>query len=416
MKPLSLLQEQSTMDKETRKVMYNKFTNMQRLDRGVGSRLKWQFMDRHNIEETDTIECLEVKADVSFSIFGSDGYLLYESKKYRMKHVSMIKNYAGLYYFIPQKMLIAFGSQWNRRYRPNRTESRTRIKSEPDLTPTSLPPATSRSAPTTPTEFNRKKMSPPSISTAPSVRRNYTTNKNSVYVARSSPRGSPQKTETVQKQKTEAVDEPETPKKEKTESPKKFSPTEEAEKAHMAARKRFETVDLSALYTVSEMPGYRKIAPAKSTNSSDHPHKPSQPENNAKKTDPKLSNPQLLKSPVTTRSSTPLSIRIAPRTRAGKSSREMNIKNSTTIAVPRDSAALRDPGSGGPTVRLLTVGRNEDSLKRSPEPANQPGKRISNIQSINVISDNKIYAKGEVLLTTKDHIIFRIPRNVSNDT
>ena len=90
---------------------------MQRLDRGVGSRLKWKFMERHDISETDTIQVLEDKADVSFSIFKRDGFLCYESKKYRQKHVTMLESAPGLYYFIPTKMLTAFGSQWAHRRR-----------------------------------------------------------------------------------------------------------------------------------------------------------------------------------------------------------------------------------------------------------------------------------------------------------
>ena len=96
------------LDKEARKVLYNRFTNIQRLDRGVGSRLKWKYMERYGIDDNDTIENLEQKANVSFSIFRHTGYLLYESREYRDKHVTMIKAPSGLYYFIPKRMLGAF--------------------------------------------------------------------------------------------------------------------------------------------------------------------------------------------------------------------------------------------------------------------------------------------------------------------
>eukprot|EP00116_Pleurobrachia_bachei_P002329 sb/3462591/ len=85
-------------------------------------------MERYGIDDNDTIENLEQKANVSFSIFRHTGYLLYESREYREKHVTMIKAPSGLYYFIPKRMLGAFGSQWAHRYKWNDRKYHNNIK------------------------------------------------------------------------------------------------------------------------------------------------------------------------------------------------------------------------------------------------------------------------------------------------
>jgi hypothetical protein len=78
----------------------------------------------------------------------------------------------------------------------------------------------------------------------------------------------------------------------------------------------------------------------------------------------------------------------------------------TFAAVPRVST------TNIPTVRLLPVSGPSSSLKRQSDFKTSPSKRIQPVKSIGILSKNQILTKGEVLLTTKDHIIFRIPRNV----
>ena len=386
------------MDKETRKVMYNKFTNMQRLDRGVGSRLKWQFMERHSIEETDTIECLEDKADVSFSIFGVDGYLSYESKIYRMKHVSMIKDHAGLYYFIPQKMLSAFGSQWNRRYRSDRY-FKSKIKSEEESD------VSSQSTPLEPPKIRKRaKIYPKAINDSKDVK----------DIPSSS---SPASVSIAGNVKSES-DSPE-PVSVKSVSKDFGSSSLEAKKVHLPAdmnlnpgsgkQKSFLAQRISDSKEILPNDGmsWRKIRDGKSV------LYPSRKSTNGGIDDPvskkELSATQAMGSSKPELSKHQDSLPSVPKfplkppeiVKAG-----IQHVSDTFAAVPRISAA------NIPTVRLLPISGPSSSLKRSSESKSSPTKRIQPIKSIGILSKNQILTKGEVLLTTKDHIIFRIPRNV----
>ena len=376
------------MDKETRKVMYNKFTNMQRLDRGVGSRLKWQFMERHNIEETDTIECLEEKADVSFSIFGVDGYLSYESKIYRMKHVSMIKDYAGLYYFIPQKMLSAFGSQWNRRYRSDRY-FKSKIKSEepPDAPCEPLLPDT---------RTRSRAKSFPKSSNDPKVKQ-------------SSPSLSVPTSIAVSDNIKSEINSPEpTPVKDivKTTLDAKKAPRPVERRANVGTGKRRQTLLAQKISDSKEIlpndgMSWRKIRDGKSviypnrkSSSDDSVLKRESPETTSKKPEPSTARASLPSTPK-------------PPLKPPEIIKESRKNVSETFAaVPRASA------SNIPTVRLLPIGQPHKSLKRPSDSKTSPSKRVQPIKSIGILSKNQILTKGEVLLTTKDHIIFRIPRNV----
>lgn len=394
-------EEQHTMDKETRKVMYNKFTNMQRLDRGVGSRLKWQFMERHSIEETDTIECLEEKADVSFSIFGVDGYLSYESKTYRMKHVSMIKDYAGLYYFIPQKMLSAFGSQWNRRYRSDRY-FKSKIKSEesseasPEPSPSGPPKRRRARLNHSENKQNAPASNPPSSSlptlaaTCEGNVKNESTSPEPVKPAQEC-ETRPVETKTVHvsgglklKAGSSASNHP-------------------SLKAGSGKRKTLvaQIISDSSEILPNDGMSWRKIRDGKSV------IYPKRKSTNGGTEDPvlkkELSGPQesgLLKQELSKPPSLPRSPLKPPEiVKAG-------VQHDSFAAVPRVSAA------NIPTVRLLPLNGPSSSLKRSSDSKTSPPKRIQPIKSIGVLSKNQILTKGEVLLTTKDHIIFRIPRNM----
>ncbi|KAL5263374.1 hypothetical protein ACHWQZ_G008667 [Mnemiopsis leidyi] len=380
-------EEQHTMDKETRKVMYNKFTNMQRLDRGVGSRLKWQFMERHNIEETDTIECLEDKADVSFSIFGVDGYLSYESKIYRMKHVSMIKDYAGLYYFIPQKMLSAFGSQWNRRYRSDRY-FKSKIKSEepPEAVCKPLPPDTRirrrvKSFPQTLTDSKVVQNSPsPSVPTSIEVSGNVKSEINSPE---------PPSVKEIARTAFDA----------------KKVPCPGERKANVGTGKRRQTLLAQKISDSKEIlpndgMSWRKIRDGKSVI---YPNRKSSTDDSTLKRESieiTATNPE----PSTARGSLPSTPKppLKPPEMINLKTSRKNISD-TFAAVPRVSAA------NIPTVRLLPIGQPR---KRPSDSKTSPSKRAHAIRSIGILSKNQILTKGEVLLTTKDHIIFRIPRNV----
>ena len=385
------------MDKETRKVMYNKFTNMQRLDRGVGSRLKWQFMERHSIEETDTIECLEEKADVSFSIFGVDGYLSYESKTYRMKHVSMIKDYAGLYYFIPQKMLSAFGSQWNRRYRSDRY-FKSKIKSEESSEASPEP------SPSGPPKRRRARL-------------NHSKNKQN---ASSSSLPTIGATCEGNVKNESASPEPLKPAKECETRPLETKTVhvsgELKLKAGSGKRKTLvaQIISDSSEILPNDGMSWRKIRDGKSVIYPKRKSSHGGTEDSVLKKE--LSGPQesgqvksrdrLVKQELSKAQHSPPSLPRSPIKPPEIVKAGVQNGCDSFAAFPRVAAA------NIPTVRLLPLNGPSGSLKRCSDSKTSPPKRIQPIKSIGVLSKNQILTKGEVLLTTKDHIIFRIPRNM----
>ena len=483
---ISAVQEQS-MDKETRKVMYNKFTNMQRLDRGIGSRLKWQFMGKHDIEETDTIATLEEKASVSFSIFGADGYLTYESNKYRAKHVSMIKDAAGLYYFIPRKMLGAFGSQWNRRYRSHRYYSNRKTKS--NSTRHSPPPFHAKSASSKKNPSKIKQPEKMSASLKGKVRKNsciefprcdemvssfekkpqarvilmsdaeiaeHKNRANFINEAmqftnmiKDSGHGSENSQENIKfnennsvrsKDKSEILPGADTSNfadsdtivtrsgityktrgmnkhtnkkiclpqnvpvkgdqvKKVIQLPKVIG--KNGGRVICKIQEQLEPLPTDCSQVVSQ-PGDGKVWPTM-RNSSIKPVA-------FRVDDSRIDRKKILVRPLdridSSGSGTACQSSVSPTFRSAtivKQEPVIDMTSGTIAAVSRDSV---------PTVRLIPIsGVNNSQRKRSPSSEEYPRKEV---KRVGVLSKNKILTKGEVLLTTKDHIIFRIPRNVDS--
>ena len=450
---------------------------MQRLDRGIGSRLKWQFMERHNIEETDTIASLEEKASVSFSIFGPDGSLTYESKKYMQKHVSMIKDKAGLYYFIPQKMLGAFGSQWNRRYRSHRYfNSRTSKSNNPDTPPPTAQKSTSskKTLPKTKKTENKD-----------NVRKNawveYREGKNSCVEFRKSeeemslsdckPRVVLMSDSQIAKHKDRANLINETM--QFTNINKKCGPSSDCpqeniklEKSHLIKSKGntkimsdSQTLDTQESDLLAPKSGTeRYIGPLLLENLANR-------ENDAAKNATKL--PEALgkgsgrficksqetgktfsvdfnrmSEPTTDSKAWPamrnqsvrpvgrqvdeyridrkkkILVRAVTTTDTPDSGCQSSARSSATLVKQESvidmsgtiAAVSRVPSDNVPTVRLIPMGGLTTPSKRPPNSEVSPRKR----NSISVLSKNQILTKGEVLLTTKDHIIFRIPRTAGS--
>ncbi len=54
-------------------------------------------MEKHRIKEYDTLEIIEHKSLTSLTIFGEDGFIIYESEGLQETHV-IIHNYIYVYY------------------------------------------------------------------------------------------------------------------------------------------------------------------------------------------------------------------------------------------------------------------------------------------------------------------------------
>lgn len=461
------------MDKETRKVMYNKFTNIQRMDRGVGSRLKWEYMEKHGIDEADTIERLEEKAEVSFSIFGHDGFLSYESKKYLMKHVTLIKDPVGLYYFIPQKMLSAFGSQWNRRYRPGRVPTKASPASiRRNFKFVEQDPSPSLSSPESPSKKDKKRVSGGSLDrhfqNLPGVRkaRQRGTRPNKVtslcdsgphrefqtpILRPSAPLATKEKLIEAAKQRdailhlkvpqaqiermsmknmkmSKAPDENlynRNPKPVPTESPEmKTSGSNGGPLRNQASKPSVAESPVASTTRVFQFEGRKvNLTGAASRNTSPPPiiyFPPPQPA------------PTVI----------PTKVELAPTCISGPNlqSGVLRFANEPRVFIPEPSTPRVIPFPTNPPNSFTQCEKKRETIawiQRTPDPSpfdftdekmvgiprsnvakrpttvtSGPNKRLQTVKGINVLSKNQILTQGEVLLTTKDHIIFRIPRNI----